>query len=145
MANARINLPNSFIDKLEGVSRNLDVYAKEALEAGADVVEPVMRANLKASIGAGTVRESRSTGQLLSALGVSPVKAREDGKHDVKVGFAETRDDGANNALIANVLEYGRSNQEARPFLAPTRVRTRKRAIEAMKHALSARLGKPKP
>lgn len=79
MARAQINLPNSFIDKLQGVSRNLDVYAEEALEAGADVVEPVMRTNLKASIGKGTVRQSRSTGQLLAALGVSPVKTRADG------------------------------------------------------------------
>lgn len=145
MARAQINLPNSFIDKLQGVSRNLDTYAEEALKAGAGVVEPVMAANLKASIGKGTVRESESTGQLAGALGVSPVKARADGKHDIKVGFAENRADGRSNALIANVLEYGSSRQVARPFLAPTRVRIRKTAIEAMKHALATRLNQDKP
>lgn len=145
MARAQINLPNSFIDSLDNVSRNLDTYAEDALRAGASVVEPVMAANLQASIGSATVRESESTGQLAAALGISPVKARADGKHDIKVGFAETRADGRSNALIANVLEYGSTRQVARPFLAPTRVRTRKSAIEAMKHALATRLAQDKP
>ena len=104
-----------------------------------------MAANLTASIGTSTVRESQSTGQLAAALGISPVKARADGKHDIKVGFAETRNDGRSNALIANVLEYGSTRQTARPFLAPTRVRTHKSAIEAMKHTLATRLNQDKP
>lgn len=104
-----------------------------------------MAANLTASIGNATIRESQSTGQLAAALGISPVKARADGKHDIKVGFAQTRTDGRSNALIANVLEYGSTRQAPRPFLAPTRVRTRKTAIEAMKHTLATRIAQDKP
>ena len=99
-----------------------------------------MRANLAAAIGQATTTPSRSTGQLLGALGVTSVKVNSRGDHNVKVGFAENRRDGRSNALIANVLEHGRSNQPARPFLAPTRSQTRRGAMEAMKTVLKAKL-----
>ena len=47
--------------------------------------------------------------------------------------------------LIANVLEHGRSNQPARPFLAPTRSQTKRAAIAAMKQTLAARIQQVKP
>jgi HK97 gp10 family phage protein len=50
----------------------------------------------------------------------------------VKVGFREPRSDGRSNAMIANILEHGTSNQPARPFLKPARTSSRKPAIEAM-------------
>ncbi|MGN6060136.1 HK97-gp10 family putative phage morphogenesis protein [Corynebacterium striatum] len=141
MARVQIRLPNKYIDALEATSRLLDSTADEVLTAGANVVEPRMRANLASAIGqATTTMPSRSTGQLLGALGVTSVKVNSRGDHNVKVGFAENRRDGRSNALIANVLEHGRSNQPARPFLAPTRSQTRRGAVEAMKTVLKARL-----
>lgn len=104
-----------------------------------------MRANLAAAIGRSTKGSSRSTGQLLAALGTTEVKVNSRGDHNVKVGFAENRRDGRSNALIANVLEHGRSNQPARPFLAPTRSQTRRSALEAMKTVLAARIEGIKP
>ena len=145
MARVQIRLPNAFIDSLDAASRVLETSADEVLEAGAGVVEPRMRANLAATIGSGTKQPSRSTGQLLAALGTTTVKVNSRGDHNVKVGFAENRSDGRSNALIANVLEHGRSNQPARPFLAPTRSQTRRAAITAMKQTLAARIQQVKP
>ncbi|KAA1271039.1 HK97 gp10 family phage protein [Corynebacterium striatum] len=140
MARVQIRLPNKYIDALEATSRLLDTATDEVLTAGANVVEPRMRANLASAIGRATTLPSRSTGQLLGALGVTSVKVNSRGDHNVKVGFAENRRDGRSNALIASVLEHGRSNQPAHPFLAPTRSQTRRGAVEAMKAVLKAKL-----
>lgn len=145
MARVQIQLPNSFIDALDSASRLIDNSAEQVLKAGANIVEPRMRSNLSAAIGSSTKQPSRSTGQLAKALGTAPVKVNSHGDYNVKVGFAENRDDGRANALIANVLEHGRSNQPARPFLAPTRSQTRRAAITAMKQTLAARIQQVKP
>ncbi|VEI13849.1 HK97-gp10 family putative phage morphogenesis protein [Trueperella bialowiezensis] len=144
MARAQIKLPTAFIDALDAASAIVDTSAEDVLKAGAAVVEPRLRANLTAAIGQG-VTPSRSTGQLLAALGTTSVKVNSRGEYNLKVGFAENRSDGRSNALIANVLEHGRSNQAARPFLAPTRNQTRKPATEAMKHTLTAAINQIAP
>lgn len=145
MARVQIRLPNDFIDALDSASSLIDNSAEQVLKAGANIVEPRMRSNLSAAIGSSTKQPSRSTGQLAKALGTAPVKVNRRGDYNVKVGFAENRDDGRANALIANVLEHGRSNQPARPFLAPTRSQTRRAAITAMKQTLAARIQQVKP
>ncbi|MGJ9616258.1 HK97-gp10 family putative phage morphogenesis protein [Actinotignum sp. GS-2025b] len=145
MARVQIKLPNDFIDALDSASSLIDNSAEQVLKAGANIVEPRMRSNLSAAIGSSTKQPSRSTGQLAKALGTAPVKVNSRGDYNVKVGFAENRDDGRANALIANVLEHGRSNQPARPFLAPTRSQTRRAAIDAMKQTLAARIQQVKP
>lgn len=145
MAKVQIKLPNDFIDALDSASSLIDNSAEQVLKAGANIVEPRMRSNLSAAIGSNTKRPSRSTSQLAKALGTAPVKVNSRGDYNVKVGFAENRDDGRANALIANVLEHGRSNQPARPFLAPTRSQTRRAAITAMKQTLAARIEQVKP
>lgn len=145
MARVQIKLPNDFIDALDSASSLIDNCAEQVLKAGANIVEPRMRSNLSAAIGSSTKQPSRSTGQLAKALGTAPVKVNSRGDYNVKVGFAENRDDGRANALIANVLEHGRSNQPARPFLAPTRSQTKRAAITAMKQTLAARIQQVKP
>lgn len=145
MARVDVRLPNAVIDALTQVSNVVDDNAERVLNAGASVVEPRMRANLTAAIGRGTKLPSRSTGQLVSALGTTSVKVNSRGVYNVKVGFGENRRDGRSNALVANVLEHGRSNQAARPFLAPTRSQTRRAATQAMKTALAAAIEQVKP
>ncbi|QIU87401.1 HK97-gp10 family putative phage morphogenesis protein [Trueperella pyogenes] len=139
MARAEIKLPNKFIDSLEKASNEIHSIAGDALKAGAAVVEPRMRTNLTGAIGR-TKRPTESTGQLLSALGTSPVGVTGRGTINVKVGFAENRSDGIPHAKIATVLEYGSSRQAARPFLAPTRAQTRSSAVAAMKETLTTKL-----
>lgn len=84
MARVQIRLPNNYIDALETTSRLLGPTADEVLTAGANVVEPRMRANLVSTIGRATTMPSRSTGQLIGALSVTSVKVNSRGDHSVK-------------------------------------------------------------
>jgi HK97 gp10 family phage protein len=103
------------------------------LEAGGEVVEAKVKSNLQSVIGNDTKEESRSTGELLSALGVSSAKQDKDGNFNVKVGFSEPRSDGKSNAMIAGVLEYGKSGQPPKPFLKPAKSASKSACIDAMK------------
>jgi len=119
-----------------------DQIVNQALEAGGAVVLQQVRANLAGVIGRGKANES--TGELLSSLGVTPVGTDSDGNYNIKIGFNEPRLHQPapakgkrsyilqTNAMIANVLEYGRHNQPARPFLAPARSASRAPCIAAM-------------
>ena len=135
MAKVQVKMPEDFLLRLSRLGDKTDEIIPKVLEAGGEVVEQKVRANLSAVIGRDTKEESRSTGELLSALGVSPAKIDRDGNYNVKVGFSEPRPDGRSNAMIANVLEYGKSGQPAKPFLKPARSAARAPCIEAMKAA----------
>ena len=93
-------------------------------------------------VGAGTKHKSQSTGELVGALGLSPVKPDKAGNHDIKVGFAEPRSDGGSNAKIANILEYGKHGQPAKPFLKPAKTASRAECIQTMKDTLEAEVQK---
>ena len=64
------------------------------------------------------------------------------GNYDVKVGFAEGRGD-ANNAMLANLLEYGKSGQPPKPFLKRTKSASQTPCIEAMQTVLKEELKLP--
>lgn len=137
MARMKITMPEKTLRQIEHLSSQTDELADDVLKTGAKVVEPVMRANLEASIGRGE-DTSRSTGQLVASLGVSPVKTDGSGNHNIKVGFAENRSDGRANALLAVILEYGSSTRKAHPFLNKTRNATKTGVVEAMKAKLES-------
>ncbi|GHU36090.1 hypothetical protein FACS1894105_05880 [Clostridia bacterium] len=132
MAKATMKMPDEFLIKLSKLGSRTDEIIPKVLEAGAKVVLEKVKSNLASVIGSGTKYESRSTGQLLSAFGVSPAKFDKDGNYNVKIGFAENRRDGVANALIANVLEFGKLNQPPRPYLKPAKSASQKACIAAM-------------
>lgn len=136
MAKATFKMPEDFLMKISRLGEQTDTIIPKVLEAGAEVVEDKVRANLRGVIGSGTKYESRSTGELLSALGTSPALQDRNGDFDVKVGFLEPRSDGESNAKIATILEYGKSGQPAKPFLKPARSASKNACIEAMKAKL---------
>ena len=142
MAKADIKMPDEFLEKLAHLTKDEDGMAERVLEAGAQIVEAKVRSNLAGVIGRGTKKESRSTGQLLSSLGTSSVKLDRDGNHNIKIGFAEPRRDGDSNAKIANILEYGRHGQPAKPFLKPAKSASKAAAVEAMKRKLEEEVGR---
>lgn len=142
MGKVQVKMPEEFLLRLSRLGDKTDEIIPKVLEAGGEVVEQKVRANLSAVIGRDTKEESRSTGELLSALGVSPAKIDRDGNYNVKVGFSEPRPDGRSNAMIANVLEYGKSGQPAKPFLKPARSAARAPCIEAMKVAFEREVEK---
>lgn len=139
MAKVTIKMPTQFMDQLVKAAEKTDAAIPKALEAGGKVVFDTMKANLSSAIGRDTKYPSRSTGKLLAALGVSPVKLNDEGNYDVKVGFSEDRE--VNNAKLANILEYGKHGQPPKPILKPTRRSSRKPCIEAMQTALKEELG----
>lgn len=132
MAKAAFKMPEEFLLKLSRLGERTDEIIPKVLEAGGEVVEAKVKSNLQAVIGSGTKEESRSTGELLSALGVSSARQDKDGNFNVKVGFSEPRSDGKSNAMIAGVLEYGKSGQSPKPFLKPAKSASKSACVDAM-------------
>ncbi len=132
MAKAAFKMPEDFLLKLSRLGEKTDEIIPKVLEAGGEVVEAKVKSNLQAVIGSGTKEESRSTGELLSALGVSSARQDKDGNFNVKVGFSEPRSDGKSNAMIAGVLEYGKSGQSPKPFLKPAKSASKSACVDAM-------------
>ena len=132
MAKATMKMPEEFLLKLSRLGEKTDEIIPKVLEAGGEVMKTKVKSNLQAVIGSGTKEESRSTGELLSALGVSSARQDKDGNFNVKVGFSEPRPDSKSNAMIAGVLEYGKSGQSPKPFLKPAKSASKSACIDAM-------------
>ena len=130
MAKAVMKMPEEFLLKISRLGEKTDEILPRVLEAGGEVVDAKVKSNLQGIIGSGTKEESRSTGELISALGVSSAKQDRDGNFNVKVGFSEPRPDGKSNAMIASVLEYGKSGQPPKPFLKSAKAPPKKPALK---------------
>ena len=133
MAKVDFKMPEDFLLKLSQLGERTDEIVTKVLESGGEVVASKVRSNLSAVIGRGTKEKSRTTGELLRSLGVSPAKQDRDGNFNVKVGFSEPRSEGGSNAKIANILEYGKSGQPSKPFLKTAKSASKNECIDAMK------------
>ena len=142
MAKVKLEMPDAFLHQIVGMGNSLAAAIPRALEARGKVVLDKMKSNLRSAIGRGTKIKSRSTGKLAASLGVSPAKLDRDGNLDVKVGFSEGRGD-VSNAMLANLLEYGKHGQPPKPFLKQTKSSSRKPCIDAMQTALKEELDLP--
>jgi HK97 gp10 family phage protein len=132
VAKATIKMPEDFLLKLSRLGEKTDEIIPRILEAGGEVVEAKVKSNLQSAIGGGTKEDSRSTGELASALGISSARQDRDGNFNVKVGFSEPRSDGKSNAMIAGVLEYGKHGQPPKPFMKPAKSASKKACIDRM-------------
>lgn len=132
MAKAVMKMPEEFLLKISKLGDKTDEIIPKVLEAGGKVVKEKVKSNLQSIIGTNIKGKSRSTGELVSALGVSPALIDKNGNSNVKVGFSEPRSDGKSNSMIAGVLEYGKSGQPPKPFLKPAKSASRKACINAM-------------
>ena len=142
MATASYKMPEEFLLKVSTLADKTEEIIPKVLEVGGEVVKAKVKSNLQASIGNSTKLSSKSTGELVDALGVSPAGVDRNGNYDVKVGFDEPRKDGESNAKIANILEYGKSGQPAKPFLKSAKTASRNACIEAMKRKLDEEIDK---
>jgi len=122
--------------KISALGDRTDDIVPRVLEAGGEVMLAKVKSNLQAVIGRGTKYESRSTGELAGALGVSGARMDRDGNHNVKVGLVEPRSGGGSNAKIANIIEHGKHGQPAKPFLKPAKSAAKNACVEAMKSKL---------
>lgn len=123
-----IQFDDDFSKKLAALGSHTDEILEKAMTAGAEAALPIVRAELQGAIGGDTKEPSRSTGELVNSLGISPVMVDSKGVTNVKIGFSEPRRHQyiakkkrsyytVTNAMIANVLEYGKSGQPPRPWL----------------------------
>ena len=135
MARITIYPGKEFLRRIEQMQGSLDQAIPKALEVGGKVAYKIMRSNLSRVAGKGTKYPSRSSGKLKASLGVSPVKLNDSGTFDVKVGFSDGRGK-VSNAMLANILEYGKHGQPAKPFLAPTKARAEQPCLAAMEAEL---------
>jgi HK97 gp10 family phage protein len=142
LARASFKMPDDFLIKVSTLADKTDEIIPKVLKEGGEVVAAKVKSNLQAVIGKETKYDSRSTGELIDALGVTPAGVDRNGNYDVKVGFDEPRKDGESNAKIANILEYGKSGQPPKPFLKPAKTASRNACIEAMKKKLDEEINK---
>ena len=136
MAKCTCNLPEDLLKKLSKLGSKMDDVSEKALESGGAVVLDKVKSNLQG------VLIGNSTGELSSSLGLSKVLLDRNGNHNIKVGFAEPRSDGKSNAMIANIIEYGKSGQPAKPFLKPAKSQSKKACIDAMTQKLEEEIDK---
>lgn len=142
MAKATIKMPDELLVKLSRLGAKSDEIAAMALEAGGQVVLDKIKSNLESVIGSDTKYDSRSTGELLDSLGLTPAKIDRNGNSNVKIGFAEPRSDGESNAMIAAVLEYGKHGQPPKPFMEPAKTESKTECKEVMKAVLEREVAK---
>ena len=142
MAKVDIKMPEDFLEKLSKLGSHTDEISERVLEAGGEVVLARIRTNLSSVVGRDTKVESRSTGELERSLGMSKARVDRNGNHNIKIGFAEPRSDGGSNAKIANILEYGRHGQPAKPFLKPAKSSSKSACEAAMKQKLEEEISK---
>lgn len=142
MAKVDIKMPDEFLLKVSKLGSDFDPVAEKVLKAGGEVVFKRTKSNLSAVIGKGTKHESRSTGELEKALGVTSVRLDRNGNHNIKIGFSEPRPDGESNAKLANILEYGKHGQPAKPFLKPAKSASKSECISTMKSAFEEEVKK---
>ena len=144
---------DDLMKKIDRLGKETDRICEKALTEGGQVMKKSVADHLSLVIGKDTKVESRSTGELQAALGVSPVRVDKNGNHDVKIGFREPRSQQSKakgkrsysqitNAMIANVLEYGRKGQAPKPFLAPAKKAAKKDTTAKMESVLREEIDK---
>lgn len=142
MAKAEIKMPDEFLERLSKLGAKTDEITEKVLEAGGKVMLDRIRSELDGIIGADTKQPSRSTGELSKALGLTAVRQDRNGNSNIKIGFAEPRSDGDSNAKIANILEYGKSGQPAKPFLKPAKTAAKSACESTMVSTFEEEVGK---
>lgn len=142
MAKAQIQMPDEFLLKLSRLGNKTDEIAEKALKAGGVIILEKTKSNLQNSIGKDTKTKSRSTGELVSALGLSGVRIDREGNSNIKLGFDEPRKNGDSNAKIANILEYGKVGQPPKPFLKPATKAVKSAVVQKMEATLTEEINK---
>lgn len=136
MAKCTYKLPEDLLKKLSRLGSQMDDVSEMVLETGGEIVLDKVKSNLEG------VLSGNSSGELIASLGLSSVKMDRNGNSNIKVGFAEPRSDGKSNAMIANIIEYGKHGQPARPFLKPAKSQSKKACIDAMTKKLEEEIKK---
>lgn len=142
MAKGIMKMPDDLLVKLSKLGDKCDEIAEKALTAAGKIALKQVQSKLSAVVGSGTKYDSRTTGELEDSLGLTDVKIDRNGNPNIKVGFSEPRADGESNAKIATIIEYGKSGQPAKPFLAPAKSASRTACKNAIQQVLESEVDK---
>lgn len=142
MANVRFNLPDEMIQSIAKLGSNYDRIIKAVLKEGAKPLYDTTKSNLKDSIGRDTKQDSKSKGDLLKSIRITMPFLDKGSNWSIKVGCEGLDSKGVSNALKASVLEHGKSDQRARPWLKPSGLKAKKACIEKMKQTFEAEVDK---
>lgn len=138
MAKCTAKLPEKLLKKLSRQGSSMDRIASSALKAGGNVVLKKTKSNLQEAIG----ESDKSTSQLVNALGLSSVLVDRTGNYNIKVGFDEYRRDGSSNAMVANIIEYSKRGQPAKPFLKNAKISSKKECESTMARKIEEEIKK---
>lgn len=158
MAKIDVTYPDGIVNMIENFSEREEELIREALTEAGKIVAAEYKVQTKAAVGKNLKIQGRSTGELVDSIGVTEVDySPGTDTYTVKVGFNEPRRKQykakgkrtyykATNAMIANVLEYGKRNadQPPRKFTAKTRSKMRKPAEQKVKQIFTEELKKLK-
>jgi len=136
MAKAIVKMPDDFLKKLSKLGSKTDEISEVVLEAGGGIVLSQVKDNLESAL------SGESSGELAKSLGMTTVKQDKEGNFNIKIGFKEPRSDGTSNAMVASILEYGKHNQPAKPFMSTAKRQSKKRCIDTMKKTLEEEISK---
>ena len=125
MASAAFMLDEDFAIKLSRLDTDINEIAKKAIYAGAKIVADAMKVNLE------SVLSDEATGQLVEALGITPI-GMMGSEWSAHIGFDGYDRDGVAFQLIARVLESGTSTRQKKPFVRKTMNQTKTKVAAAM-------------
>jgi HK97 gp10 family phage protein len=126
-------MPDDFLKRVSQVGAAADEIIPKALAAGGEIVADELRRSLASVLSNDEKNVSRRTGKLEDSIGVSKTLVDRDGNYNIKVGFADNRDDDkVNNSRIANVIENGKKGQPPRPFIKPAMKKSESAAKQAI-------------
>lgn len=134
MAKLTIKGDKALSIKLESIIQNTDNLSKRAVYEGAKILADEAKARLEGNL----IGSEYSTGDLVESFGITPIRIKENGNIDAKVGFDGYDRKGVPNQLKARAMESGTSKQKARPFMRPAVNKTRKRIKERMKNVIES-------
>ena len=129
MATAAFMLDEDFAIKLSWLDTDINEIVKKAIYAGAKIVADAMKVNLEA------VLSDEATGQLVDALGITPI-GMMGSEWSAHIGFDGYDRDGVAFQLIARVLESGTSTRPKKPFVRKTMNQTKTRVAAAMQEVV---------
>lgn len=137
MATAKFIDSSDYELRLNRSATDFAKVAEAAIRAGAAVIATQMQQNLTG------ILSPKATGQLVAALGITPVKQGRDYSYNAHIGFDGYQQPGYGKfpkgvpfQLIARSFESGAGNwRPARPFAKPAVKATRERVKEVMAKA----------
>jgi len=142
MAKVSYKLPDDMLERMSKLGDNFDSVMKSVLEEGAKPLYDTAKSNLADSIGKDTKQDSISKGDLLKSIRITRPYLDKDENWGIKVGCEGMDRKGVSNALKAAVLEHGKSDQIARPWLKPSGSKAKKECIERMMNTFDSEVDK---